>query len=49
MFVLPRIAYRMMCTDLSRSHWELWDAKIRGMLDEWFVIYGIPVELFQMS
>jgi hypothetical protein len=46
MFVFPRIDYRMMCADLSRSHLDQCDAQIRGMVGEWF---GIPVELFQMS
>jgi hypothetical protein len=49
MFVFPRIDYRMMCADLSRSHLEKWDTNIRGMVGEWFGIHGIPKELFQMS
>jgi hypothetical protein len=49
MFVFPRIDYRMMCADLSRTHLEKWDAQIRRMVGDWFGIHGIPVELFQMS
>jgi hypothetical protein len=49
MFVFPRIDYRMMCADLSRTHFERCDAQIRGMVGRRFGIHGIPVELFQMS
>jgi hypothetical protein len=48
MFVFPRIDHWMMCADLSRSHWERWNAKIRGMLGKWLGIHGMPVKLFQM-
>jgi hypothetical protein len=49
MFVFPRIDYRIMCVDLSKTHLEKWDSQIRGMVGDWFGIHGIPVELFQMS
>jgi hypothetical protein len=39
----------MMCEGLNRSHLERLDAKIPGMVGEWFAIRGIHVELFQMS
>jgi hypothetical protein len=35
MFVFPRIDYRMMCADLSRTHLERWNAQIRGMVGDW--------------
>jgi hypothetical protein len=48
MFVFPRIDYRMMCADLSRSHLERWDAHIRRLVGEWFGIHGILTALFEM-
>jgi hypothetical protein len=48
-FVFPRIDYRMMCADLTKTHLEIWDSKLRGIVSEWFRIRNIPVEIFQMS
>jgi hypothetical protein len=48
-FVFPRIDYRMMCADLTKTHLDSWDAQFRGIVSEWFKVKHIPVEIFQMS
>jgi hypothetical protein len=48
-FVFPRIDYRTMCVDLWGSHLGLLDAKIRGTVEAWFGIHGIPVEILPIS
>jgi hypothetical protein len=47
--VFPRIDSRMMCADLTKSHLDQWDSKLRAIVSEWFRIKNIPVELFRMS
>jgi hypothetical protein len=48
-FVFPRIDYRMMCADPTKSHLDAWDAQLRGIVSDWFKMKNIPVEIFQMS
>jgi hypothetical protein len=48
-FVFPRIDYRMMCADLTKTHLDHWDSQLRGIVSNWFGIKNIPTELFQMS
>jgi hypothetical protein len=48
-FVFPRIDYRMMCADLSGTHLERWNARIRAMVSRWLGVCNIPVEPFQIS
>jgi hypothetical protein len=42
-FVFPRIDYRMMCADLTKTHLDTWDSQRRGIVSEWFKVKNIPV------
>jgi hypothetical protein len=49
MFVDSRSDYHVTCPDLYCSQLTAWKSKIRKMVGEWLGVYGIPIELFQMT
>jgi hypothetical protein len=46
---LPRIDYRMMCADLKKSYLESFDSWLRGQVQSWFHMRGIPQGMAGMS
>jgi hypothetical protein len=48
-FELPRIDFRMMCGDITRSDLRGFDSRIRGKISVWLRTPGIVVETLLMS
>jgi hypothetical protein len=46
---LPRIDYRMMCADLEKSDLESFDSWLRGQVQSWFHMRGVPQGMAGMS
>jgi hypothetical protein len=46
---LPRIDYRMMCADLKQSDLDSFDVWLRGQVQSWFRMRGVPQGMAGMS
>jgi hypothetical protein len=46
---LPRIDYRMMCADLSKADLEDFDVWLRGQVQSWFHMRGVPSGMAGLS
>jgi hypothetical protein len=46
---LPRVDYRMMCADLTASDLENFDRWLRGQIQGWFHMRGVPLGMAGMS
>jgi hypothetical protein len=46
---LPRIDYRMMCADLTKADLEAFDSWLRGQIQSWLHMRGVPQGMAGMS